>query len=249
MSNGEVSTSHFKGKEAMAHVVEVQAHGKFVSEEIHGAEAPGYLVAATDAARDSAIFFLLLSLFFLSTPITNIWIVWGVFIGWIFWKMGRSAWLGWIRLERLHRLMAEEKWEIDNHREQERSELTALYAAKGFEGKLLDDVIDVLMSDNDRLLRVMLEEELGLSLEDQDHPLKQGLGAGMGALITLAICSLSYWFGGMNGLIGASFAMIAFAAGLSAYLEKNRVVNAVIWNLGIAVLSYGSAYFLIDFFS
>ena len=32
------------------------------------------------------------------------------------------------------------------------------------------------MADGDRLLRVMLEEELGFSLEVYDHPLKQALG-------------------------------------------------------------------------
>ncbi len=92
--------------------------------------------------------------------------------------MGRSAWLGWSRLERLHRILAQEKWEIEHNREQEREELGVLYAAKGFEGKLLEDVLDVLMADGDRLLKVMVEEELGLTLESQVHPLKQGLGAG-----------------------------------------------------------------------
>ncbi len=33
------------------------------------------------------------------------------------------------------------------------------------------------MADDNRLLRVMLEEELGLTLEAYEHPLKQAFGA------------------------------------------------------------------------
>ena len=58
----------------------------------------------------------------------------------------------------------EERFEIAHHRGQEKEELTELYALKGFKGELLDQVINVLMADDNRLLSVMLEEELGLEL-------------------------------------------------------------------------------------
>src|SRR5262249_44443752 len=130
-----------------------------------------------DAARETCLALALLWLFGLH------WAALLIFSGaWLIWKTGRSAWLGWSRIERLHRIVAQEKWEIEHHRQQEREELGALYAAKGFEGKLLEDVLDVLMADNDRLLRVMVEEELGLSLHSQEHPLKQATGAFLGVL-------------------------------------------------------------------
>ena len=91
--------------------------------------------------------------------------------------------LGWARLERLHRIVEEERYEIENHRQQEREELKELYRAKGFQGKLLDEVVDVLMADGERLLKVMVEEELGLSLQSQEHPLKQGAGSALGAFV------------------------------------------------------------------
>jgi hypothetical protein len=97
--------------------------------------------------------------------------------GWAVWKTGRSALLGWGRMERLHRLIEEERWEIQHHRAQERRELGEMYRAKGFDGKLLEEVLDVLMSDDNRLLKVMLEEELGLTLEAYEHPLRQAIGA------------------------------------------------------------------------
>ena len=78
------------------------------------------------------------------------------------------------------RLLEEEKWEIEHNRNQEKVELKVLYRAKGFEGKLLDDVVDVLMADDKRALHIMLKEELGMTLEAYEHPLKQSLGALLG---------------------------------------------------------------------
>ena len=159
---------------------------------------PGHISAGSDAARETAIVFLLLAILLnaLTTPTPSIfWLISGVFtFGWFLWKIGRSAWLGWSRLERLHRVMAEEKWEIEHHRKQERTELKALYEAKGFEGKLLEDVLDVLMADEERTLQIMLEEELGLSLEQQEHPLKQSMGAAIGTLSAWIICWLGLYF-------------------------------------------------------
>jgi vacuolar iron transporter family protein len=164
---------HFKGKEAITHVAEAQAQGIISSSEIHGTELPGHISAATDAAREVA-FILAVSWLILSKLGLSYGHLLGILSvlsgGLVIWKTGRGAWLAWFRLERLHRIVAQEKWEIEHHRQQEREELKALYAAKGFEGKLLEEVLDVLMADGDRLLRVMIEEELGLSLESHEHP-------------------------------------------------------------------------------
>src|SRR6185295_12766345 len=102
-------------------------------------------------------------------------------------------------------VLEQERWEIEHHRQQERDELKELYRAKGFEGKLLEDVLDVLMADDDRLLKVMLEEEMGLQLAQLDHPMKQGLGAAFGALVSgfLAVGALILWPAG--GVATAAF--------------------------------------------
>ncbi len=246
MDNKSASPSHFKGKEAVEHVVEAQAKGLISKAEFHGEEIPGHISAGADAARETAVFFMLLWIFLPAESHFFPYLI--IAIGWLIWKMGRSAWLGWSRLERLHRLVTEEKWEIDHHRQQEREELAALYEAKGFKGKLLEDVIDVLMSDDDRLLRVMLEEELGLSLENQEHPLEQSLGAGAGVVAAaLAAATGFFLIPGNYGLIIGSAAAIGIAGGIYAFYEKNRKIPAIVWNLGIAFLAWGCAYFLWDF--
>lgn len=244
------STDHFKGKTAVDHVVEAQARGIIAASEIHGTEIPGSISAATDAARETIILFLLLNLFFVkfAFSLSQIFtIICVVAFGWLIWKTGRSAWLGWSRLERLHRILEEERWEIEHNRTQERAELKALYAAKGFEGKLLEDVLDVLMADGDRLLKVMIEEELGLSLEVHEHPLRQSLGAACGVVFTTAISLFSLWLWPAGGLYCAALIILSLSAYFSAYYEGNRFISAIIWNLAIAFFAVASAYFLLDY--
>ncbi len=241
-------SAHFKDKTALEHVIEAQAKGILASSESHGSETPGHFSAAADAARETGLLLLifwsiLVQLAIPSHDIVKIMAV--VACGWLIWKMGRSAWLQWTRLERLHRIMAEERWEIEHHRQQERDELTVLYEAKGFQGKLLEDVVDVLMSDGDRLLKVMVEEELGLSLEVYEHPLKQGLGAAIGAFIAGLLCVLTAWLSPAYGIFFGVFIVIGSAAGVSAYLERNRIIPAVVWNIGIAVVAFSFTHFLL----
>lgn len=245
------SHDHFKGKEAISHVIEAQAQGLVRSAEMHGTEIPGHFSAGTDAAKETSVVLatVWVLLINLNIPFIQVVQVLAVFaVAWLVWKAGRSAWLGWARLERLHRVLAQEKWEIDHHRDQEREELKALYAAKGFEGKMLDDVIDVLMADGNRLLKVMVEEELGLSLESQEHPLKQGFGAAVGTLIATLACGIGLFVYSQWGVFIAALMVIATAAGVSARYEKNRMVPAIIWNMGISVLTFGTVYYLIEYF-
>jgi vacuolar iron transporter family protein len=242
--------AHFKGREAVEHVVQAQAEGIIASTEIHGTEIPGPISAATDAARETAVALLLLWTLLDHLNIGHkiqlmSLLVFG--LGWFFWKVGRSAWLGWSRLERLHRALEEERWEIQHHRGQEREELKALYRAKGFEGKLLEEVLDVLMADQDRLLKVMIEEELGLTLEVHEHPLKQGIAAGIGTLLSIFLIMASLYIPSWGVLI-AALIILAASALLSSYYEKNRSIPTVIWNMGIGILAFSSVFFLIEYF-
>lgn len=243
------SPTHFKGKDAVSHVAEAQAQGIVSSAEIHGTEIPGHISAAADAAREMGLLLGSLAILFafLQLSFGSSFALFLCFsVAWLIWKTGRSAWLGWSRIERLHRIVSQEQWEIEHHRQQEREELGALYAAKGFEGKLLEDVLDVLMADGDRLLRVMVEEELGLSLETYEHPLKQALGAAIGCAVALIVCLAGYYFYPPFGLLLGTIASMGAAAALAAYFERNRMIPAIIWNIGLGILSLGFLYFLLE---
>lgn len=242
-----MGSTHFNEKEAIAHVVEKQALGIVEAQEVHGNEIPGHLSAATDSAKETALYLCFVAIILNHHQMAyseSIYFLFLFFIATLVWKTCRSAWLGWARLERLHRVIAQEKWEIEHHRTQEREELKALYAAKGFQGQLLDDVVDVLMADGDRLLKVMVEEELGLSLETQQHPLKQALGAFMGALVAGTAMAAGIYIQFPEGALIACLLVVALSSFFAARYEKNNGIQAVIWNLGLALLSLSSAYFL-----
>ncbi len=238
---------HFHGKEALQHVIDARKKGKTASSEIHGAELPGHYCAAADSANETAL--LMIVLWTLLTeihfPAEKIhWFMMAFIGGWLFWRVGRSAILGWSRLERLHRLIEEERWEIEHHRAQEKEELRALYAAKGFSGRLLDEVVEVLMADDNRLLQVMLEEELGLSLESYEHPLKQAAGAAVGVLGAAIIVAFGLFFLPFWGAAVCAAIVILLSSGTTAQMEKNRPMPSIVWNLAVAALAAGSAYLL-----
>lgn len=246
------SPAHFKGKDALSHVAEAQAQGLLASTEIHGTEVPGHLASFADAARESAMAFLLmgviLSLFHLTE--SGFLFLFSLFAGsWIIWKFGRSAWLGWSRLERLHRVLEQEKWEIEHHRPQEREELKELYSAKGFEGKLLEDVLDVLMADDERLLRVMVQEELNLSLETHEHPLKQAIGALIGSCGAFIICLIAWFLFSYWGLVAGALMTVSVSSGFYAYFAGNRLIPAIIWSLGLATVTFAFLHFLGSYFA
>ncbi|NGX41984.1 MAG: hypothetical protein K940chlam7_00258 [Chlamydiae bacterium] len=252
MSNvtNQTKSTHFKGKEAIGHVAETQAKGILNSSETHGTEIPGHISSGADAAREMSIALLVIWVILSKTTLSfpSLFAVIGIFsLSWMVWKSGRSAWLAWFRLERMHRVVEQERWEIKHQRKQEREELKVLYGAKGFEGKLLDDVVDVLMADEDRLLRVMVEEELCLSLGTYEHPLKQAVGAAIGSLVTAGICIFCLYFFPFYGLWFGSFFTLGTAAAIAAHFEGNQLIPAVIWNFGLGALTCSLAYFLFDY--
>ncbi len=67
----------------------------------------------------------------------------------------------------------EELAEIEKFPDGEREEIRQIYAAKGFSGEQLEEVVSVITADKNRWADVMLQEEHGLSLE----PTKAGAAA------------------------------------------------------------------------
>lgn len=67
-----------------------------------------------------------------------------------------------------------EYWEVDNLPEKEREEIREIYEAKGFEGELLEQVVDKITEDKDRWVDVMMKEELEMQKETKS-PFQMGL--------------------------------------------------------------------------
>jgi hypothetical protein len=238
------SPSHFEGKTPEDHLKEARLKGLAASSEMHGMEMPGHIIAFADAMKDMTIALLILwstSLILIPKKTTLIMmILFG--LGWLIWKPARSAIVGWGRLNRLHRLIEEERWEIEHNREQEKIELREMYRSKGFSGKLLDDVIDVLMSDDNRLLQIMLEEELGLTLGIHEHPLKQACGAALGALASSFLIILGFYLFPIYSPPMIAAFLIVCGSVITSHFEKNPKTTRLIWILATAAMITATTY-------
>lgn len=67
-----------------------------------------------------------------------------------------------------------EHWEVENLPEQEREEVRNIFKAKGFEGELLEQVVDVITEDEERWVDVMMKEELEM-IKQVKSPFAMGL--------------------------------------------------------------------------
>jgi hypothetical protein len=243
---------HFEGKDSTEHLKAARLKGAKATSELHGTEMPGYLSAGTDSLKETAVLlvgmWILLSHFSI-LPIQALWMMALFSLGWLFWKVGRSSLLGWARLERLHRLIQQEQWEIEHHRTQEKEELRAMYAQKGLAGKLLEQVVEVLMADDNRLLRVMLEEELGLTLESYEHPLKQAAGAAGGVIIALIGMVTGFIIFDFLGIILVLGLLFTGATLLASQKEGNELIKSLVWNLAVAILATTSIHLIAKWIS
>lgn len=118
--------------------------------------------------------------------------------------------------------------EIHKWPEGEREEVKQIYARKGFDGALLEQVVNVLTDDKDRWVDVMLQEEHGMSLTDH-HAGRAGLATFVAFLLVGLIPLLPYlvnWTGATE--IAAPFLWSSIMTSVAFFwvgAVKGRFVN------------------------
>jgi VIT1/CCC1 family predicted Fe2+/Mn2+ transporter len=141
-----------------------------------------------------------------------------------------------------------ERREIQEHPEEERDEVRALYAAKGFREPMLSEVVDVLCADDDRLLKVMMEEELGLFVQEGHHPVLVGAAnaaIALAASLVLALPTLllsdrstDRWLP-----LGGAVLVAGLAVLMARFTGQPTVPLAARW-VGLGGVSVGMVHFL-----
>lgn len=120
-----------------------------------------------------------------------------------------------------------EYWEVDNLPEKEREEVREIYAAKGFEGELLEQVVDQITADKDRWVDVMMKEELEMA-EETKSPIAMGAVTFVSFIILgfipLIIYVVDYTVGTEADLFLYSSVMTFIIFGLIGY-AKSYVTN------------------------
>lgn len=79
------------------------------------------------------------------------------------------------------KMLEVEKWEIENLPDIEKEEIRIIYRKKGFKGKDLEKIADIITSDKNLWLQVMMQEELGFSDIQKINPPREGVVVGLSA--------------------------------------------------------------------
>lgn len=149
-----------------------------------------------------------------------------------------------------------EAWEVDHLPEKEREEIREIYARKGFEGDLLDKVVDTITADKERWIDVMMKEELEM-VEDTRSPLASAAATFasfvvVGTVPLLAFVVHAFW--NPSGLhLAAPLTLFWIAAAMTSVgfvmigWMKTRVTNVTPWRGMLETLVLGSAAATLSF--
>ena len=144
---------------------------------------------------------------------------------------------------------ATEAIHIDDIPEGEREEVRQIFAAKGFEGEMLQKVVDVITHDRGVWIDTMLKEEIHVHPE-APHPLRAALATFIAFVVAGGIPLLPFALLGRS-LAGAFFASAVatgatfFAIGaIRAMVLGNRIIYSALSTLVSGGAAAAVAYFI-----
>lgn len=140
--------------------------------------------------------------------------------------------------------------EVEEIPETERQEIRDIYRAKGFEGELLEQVVDVITADKARWVDTMMTEELGM-MHEQRSPMAMG-AVTYASFVTIGLIPLlvfvydyavGVWpaplFASSAALTTIGFVLIGYLK--SAVTETSRM-RGILETLLLGALAAGVAY-------
>ena len=108
---------HFEGKSAFEHIQEARIKTKAKLKENHAVETKSFIDALIRLIGETSIFVGIVEIFKLHIPMTSF-LQLALIFSFLFFRVILCALDGWSRLERLHRVIKEERYEIEHHEEQ-----------------------------------------------------------------------------------------------------------------------------------
>lgn len=114
-----------------------------------------------------------------------------------------------------HEERAREMWEIEHLPHAERDEIRHIYREKGFEGKVLENIVDTITTDRETWLNEMMREELGIH-EERLIPL-------MSAVVTFIAFGLAGFFPILPYVV--------------AFIEPELLPRAFVLSIGITAMT------------
>lgn len=152
--------------------------------------------------------------------------------------------------ENFRKHLRHEYWSVENIPESETQEIREIFQNKGFEGELLERIVDVVTSDKDKWVDIMMKEELEM-MEEKRSPLMIGattyLAFFLVGLIPLAIYVLDLVHPLNQNLF--LYSSILTAIGFTVIgVFKSYVSNVKMWKSVSETLVLGSIAALVAFY-
>lgn len=150
------------------------------------------------------------------------------------------------QIEFYHSEIEREHLEMRKWPDRERDEIRAIYRAKGFTGKLLDDIVAHITSDPKRWSDVMMREELGLHHEHLEVPHRSALRVGISYLLGAAIPIIPYTILAPSVAVMVS-AFVTIAALFAVGALKTILTSRSWWRSGLESLAVGVAAAIVTY--
>lgn len=135
-----------------------------------------------------------------------------------------------------------ERLEIEEIPDAEVEEVAEIYRRRGFEGKLLEEVVAKIVSDRRVWLEVMMGEELKLTEIKREKILSSSLLVGLSAIVGSLVPLLPFFFFPISSSIGFSLVISALTLlVLGAYKAKETVGRPLKSGVEMAAIGIVSA--------
>ena len=134
-----------------------------------------------------------------------------------------------------------ERWEIEHIPEGEREEIRALYENYGFKGKVLDEIVSRITSDNKIWLKVMMEQELKLEPVDRKQALPAAFVVGISALVGSFIPLTAFFFLTVRSAIIVSLIISSVTLFVVGYYKAKQTLGRHLFKQGVEMAIIGMA--------
>lgn len=158
------------------------------------------------------------------------------------------------RRDNFKKHLKHEYWSIENIPGSEEQEIRAIFQTKGFTGELLEEIVQVIVSDKDKWVDIMMKEELNM-IEEKRSPIMIGLTTYLAFFIVGLIPLMVYvWdllfpttvelFLWSSILTGLGFLLIGI---FKSHINNTSAFKAVLETLSLGTTAAMVAYFVGDF--
>jgi VIT1/CCC1 family predicted Fe2+/Mn2+ transporter len=158
-------------------------------------------------------------------------------------------------MEHYEKFRKKEYHEVKHNPEEGRKEIEEIFREKGFEGELLQQVVDTIVADKDRWVDTMMREELEM-IPSTKSPASMGfmtfLSFNVIGLVPLLVYLIDFTLFPIDNLFLNSCLLtaLAFAAVgiLKSYVTESNMLTSILETIGLgaaaAVLAYYTGSFL-----